>query len=260
MDLSSISYNNFQIFVLIFFRVAGIIFMAPILNMKNIPVFLKILFSFACAVMFFTFRINQNTVYIFSILQLTIAIAAEIIIGFIIGYISQLVFTAVAIGGQLLGVQTGLGLANILDPIDNSHSSILTNLLNIFAIMIFLSINGLNWFFEALSMSFHTIPIGNIHASPKILMIVLTSFNTLFISGIKIAAPIMGTVLILDAALGILSRIVPQIEIFILSFPFKIAGGLLILALSLKFIALLLNKMFSVLPLDITKLIHLFAV
>lgn len=259
MEQFSFTISKFQILIFIFFRIAGIIFMAPLLSSRNIPVAIKVLISFICSGLFYFLKDTLEIAYVETIAQLIIVILKELSIGFIIGFISQLIFTGIGFGGQLIGIQTGLSIAMVLDPQDNSHDSVFAVFLNILAVLIFLSINGHHWFFEAVFYSFKVLPLGGMHFSPKILFIVLESFNSIFIISIKIAAPIMGTILILDFIIGILSRMIPQIEVFILAFPLKIASGLFILGLSIEFISILIQRFFYVLPHRINNVINILA-
>ncbi|MBI5206479.1 MAG: flagellar biosynthetic protein FliR [Candidatus Firestonebacteria bacterium] len=257
MNPLGLSYSQFQILVLVFFRIAGIIFMAPVLNGQMIPMPVKVFFCFVTCGLFFNFVKDINISYMDSVPQLLISIISELSIGFIIGFVSQLIFTGITFAGELIGLQIGLSIAHVLNPLENHENSIISNFINLMAILIFLNINGHHWFFESLDLSLKILPLGLIHYPAKIMLIVLNSFNKLFIIAIKISAPIMGTILILDLVFGFLSRMVPQIEIFIMSIPLKISGGLIMLALTLGSISNILQKIISELPYTMVKIVKL---
>ena len=172
----------------------------------------------------------------------------EILAGLILGMTTNFIFYGVEMAGQLVGIQMGFGIVSVIDPMTETQVSIISQLQYIFAILIFLSLNGHHFLLEGVARSYLAAPLGGVTLPAGLLGIVVKLSGDIFVAAFKIAAPVMAALFLTVVALGIIARTVPQMNIFIVSFPLTIGVGLLALALSwplLSYILQLLWKSFE---------------
>ncbi|MEM3112633.1 MAG: flagellar biosynthetic protein FliR, partial [Candidatus Anstonellales archaeon] len=157
----------------------------------------------------------------------------------------HLIFIGVQFAGELIGNQMGFGMANILDPQSGLNSPVISQFQYFVAVMIFLSIDGHHWFFRALAQSFQILSPGEIFLQGGLFKHFVDLSGKVFQIGIKIIAPIMAILIFTQLALGIVARMVPQINLLISSFPLTIGLGLIVLGLSLEFLFPLIRSLFE---------------
>jgi flagellar biosynthetic protein FliR len=174
--------------------------------------------------------------------------AGETAIGLVIGFSAQLLFDAVGLAGEMIGTQIGFGIVNVLDPTTNSQVSITSQYLNALALLLFLAINGHHWFLTAAVRSFEVLPLLGFHPSQGMAdMVIMLTANVLVLA-VRLSAPVVVTLLLLNVALGLIARTVPQMNVFIVGFPLQIAVGLFILGVSLPVFFETLKSQFRLLP------------
>lgn len=225
--------NNVELFLLIFVRMTGLFVTAPIFGRKNIPVYLKIGFAFTTAILMASVIKVDHIIATDSFLIYAGYIIKEFIVGVVIGYVAYIVFTSIYVAGQIIDMQIGFGMVNVYDPISNIQVPVTANLYFILAMIIFLVTNGHHVLIKALFQSFNLVPLGTAGIGPKMLDNIIGVFQQLFSIGFRIAAPIVAAVLITDVVLGIISKTIPQMNVFILGMPLKILIGLIIIMITI---------------------------
>ena len=234
--------ENLQTFLLILFRSAGLFLISPILGHRSIPVLIKVGLSIMLAIILIPVIGDAPVQEINSIWLLAMLAAKEMLIGFIIGLFFAILFIAVRIGGNVVGYQIGLIIANVFDPESNSQTSILGEFWYVIAVLIFLAIDGHHAIISALSDSYQLVPIGVFNfdglAGEQLIRISAYAFTI----AIKLAAPVMITLFLTEVALGVVARTVPQMNIFIVGIPIKIGIGFLVLAAALPIFRYMVEK------------------
>jgi flagellar biosynthetic protein FliR len=147
--------------------------------------------------------------------------------------------------GQLAGIQMGIGLSNLIDPQTQEHITSLAQWMNLLALLIFLSIDGHHMLIRAVAESFAVLPIGGGVPSPAGFGMVVDLAGGLFVVALKIAAPVLVLLLLVNAAMGLLAKLIPQLNVFIVGFPLNVAAGLFVLTASQPFTARLLVTTFT---------------
>ncbi|MBU0502714.1 MAG: flagellar biosynthetic protein FliR [bacterium] len=233
-----ISLELLVIFFLILGRTAGVFLQAPILNSRSFPAFAKTALAIwiTFAIVFVT-PINPQlptTPFAF-----VLALIFEIAVGFIIGFICNIIFIAVQAAGEVADMQMGLSVATALDPTFGAVISVIGRLSFFFALIIFISANGHHLVLSALHQSFTALPVGKAanFTSPQLGMQIIALGSSLWLTAIKLAAPIVLLVFISDFTFGIVSRVAPQVNVFMLGFQVKPSLGLFGYMLALPFIA-----------------------
>lgn len=170
-------------------------------------------------------------------------LAYQMVIGLAIGFALRLVFTAVEMAGDLIGLQMGLGFAMFYDPANVQHTPILGQFLGLLATLVFLSINGHLLIVSALVESFRTLPIVLEPLQGGFFQTIARHGAIIFLAGLQIALPLIVTMLVVNLALGVLTRAAPQLNIFAVGFPVTLAIGFGLLILTLPYFAPLFQKL-----------------
>ncbi|MEW6271325.1 MAG: flagellar biosynthetic protein FliR, partial [Thermodesulfobacteriota bacterium] len=180
-----------------------------------------------------------------SALALTLAIAAEASIGVLLGLLAQLVFGAVTMAGELAGVQMGLGLIGLIDPQSHDRVVALAQWQNALALLLFLAIDGHHALIQALAESFRRVPVGGAALTGAALGMALAFAGELFVLALKLAAPVLVLVLMTNACMGALAKLIPQLNVMVVGFPINVAAGFFILAAAQPFTLRLLEGAFA---------------
>jgi len=180
-----------------------------------------------------------------SLLELTLILANEVLLGLLIGLTARLIFTAVELGGTVIGYQMGFAAANVFDPQTQQQLSLVTQFQNLFAMMVFLALDGHHIFFSLIVESYQRLPPGPPAFAGETAEMLLRFTQHMFVLGIKFSAPILAILLLSNTVLGIMARIFPQLNVFLLSFPLNIGISLIVIALTLNLTLLLLRREFD---------------
>ncbi len=169
-----------------------------------------------------------------SSLGLAAAVLKELVVGGVMGLTILIIFGALALAGQLVGIQMGFAIASVVDPATYQQIGVLGQLLNLLGLSLFLIFDGHLMLIKALFESFHNVPLGL--GDPQTGMIVSEIVNQgaqLFYVGLRIALPVSCVVLLVNVGLATIARTVPQVNIFIIGFLITISMGMLLMAFSL---------------------------
>ena len=242
------SVGNIILFMAIFTRLSGLFASAPLFSTFPIPTQVKI--WLACTIAFILFPIVQNSTQFVvpnSVPALTLILFKEFLIGFAMGYCANILFIGVELGVNTFAVQMGLSADQALNPTSGGNSPVITQAYTFLATMIFIALNAHQWLFSALYNSFKTMPIGyTFNFSPELVGQIVTMSGQIFAIGLGIALPIFGVLFITDVLLGFTSKMMPQMNIFMVSMPLKIYLGLLLSLIFMRpmaeYIAVLIER------------------
>lgn len=227
---------QFQTFFLILIRVSVVLFMMPLFNSRNLPARLKACLALTVSLILLpvvwldisTFPADPFYFFFFLI--------QEGMIGFILGLSVRLIFGGIQLAGEIAGFQMGLAMANIVDPQSGMNITVIAEFYYLLALLIFLVIDGHHWFFRALVQSFHLLPPGGFALTEGLFQHLVHLSGKMFSIALRIVAPVMAILILTKIALGIVSRMVPQVNILISSFPLTISLGLIFSGLSMEFL------------------------
>jgi len=225
-----IDLPDIERFTLILIRVTSALAVMPIFGQQGLPRLLKVGLGFLVAHLLngvVSLTVPAPTGVTAEIFLLAVK---ETVCGLLIGYATQAVFYAVDFGGAILGYQTGFSIVASIDPMTQNQNAVLQRVQYICAMLIFLTIDGHHLFLTGLARSFETIPLGGIHLSSSLLAWMVGIAAGISEAAIMIAAPIMVALLLTDIGLGVLARVAPQMNIFVVGFPLKVAIVLLLLS------------------------------
>lgn len=208
-----------------FLRVLGLFTSAPIFSSRAFPVRARIGLAFLVALCAQPMLAAQPVVGIDGASALG-ALVQQVGIGLAIGFAVRLVFAAVELGGELVGLQMGLNFASFFNPMTNSQTSAVSRFFGNMAVLLFIVINGHLTVLMAVMKSFEVFPVGGslLDALARVRMHELGT--DLFASALWIALPMIGLLLFVNLALGIISRVAPQMNIYAIGFPITLTAGL----------------------------------
>lgn len=236
---------DFPRLFLIFVRVLSILMIAPIFSHRSIPTIAKVGLAGLLAVLLLPLQTNNAEVRLTISMSFLLSIAQEVLVGVFIGFVSNLIFMAVDIAAKMIGLQIGFQTANLFDPMSNVPTSALEQLYILLVMTLFLTINGHHWLIMALSHTFVTIPLGNFVLSNLTVERLISLTNNTFVIGVRLALPVVGTLLLADLGLGLVARAVPQVQVFFLGLPLKLGVGFIVLAFTLSLMLPLVKDLLS---------------
>lgn len=169
----------------------------------------------------------------------------QVVIGIAMGLAMRVVFIAVEMAGSMIGLQMGLGFATFFDPQNSTQVPVVAQFLGLFAILVFLAIDGHLMVIAALVDSFHALPIGAQSLSPEAWRNLAGWGAEIFRAGLLLSLPVIAALLIANLALGIMTRAAPQLNIFAVGFPITLMVGFVVLYVSVPFFAALLERLFQ---------------
>lgn len=228
-----IAANAIDVFLLVFVRMTGLFVVAPIFSRRNLPSALKIGLAFILSVLLMNVIEVPNLENYTNIYQYVLLIAKEFLVGITIGYVAYLVYIAIYVAGQLIDMQVGFGMVNVIDPMSNIQIPITANFYFIISMLLFLLANGHHMLIRALFESYNFIPLGTASFGTELMNDILRAFGNIFVIGFRIAAPIVAAILITDVTLGVISKTVPQMNVFVIGMPLKILIGVTVMILTI---------------------------
>ncbi len=224
-SISVILVDKFLILLLVFVRMSSIFVITPVFGRREMPPYMKIGLAFFCSYILVPL-IGDIQLEYSSILGFAVIAGKEFLVGIIIGFVSFLVLSALYIAGQIIDMQIGFGMVNVLDPTMNTQVPVTGNFIYIMTILFFMAIDGHHILLSALFKSYSVLPINGFAFTETMVNNINTIFSDVFMIGFKISIPVLAAILLSEVALGILSRTVPQMNVFVVGMPLKIGLGL----------------------------------
>lgn len=247
--------NGIDVFLLVFVRMTGLFVISPIFGRRNIPTYIKAGFAFLTALILInTIKLDKLDFYN-NMYEYTFLVFKEFIIGIILGYVSYLIFTAIFIAGQLIDMQVGFGMVNVVDPVSNIQISITSNFYFIISMLVLLAVNGHHIIIKALFDSFKYIPVGGAVFNEVLLNDIVRVFGYVFLVSFKISAPVVAAILITDIALGVISKSIPQLNVFAVGIPAKIILGVLVMVVTVPVFISLIEALVNGMNSDLYRII-----
>jgi flagellar biosynthesis protein FliR len=169
-----------------------------------------------------------------NILMFGSIVLQQVLIGVALGMAIDVIYAGLQIAGELIGFQMGFSIANVVDPMSGITVPLISNMLYITAFLLFFTLGGHYMLIKGMVESFRMIPIGDGMVHREFLMAVITYAGQMFVIGIKVSAPVIGILLLINIALAVITRALPQMNVFIMAFPLTIGVGLIFTALIIK--------------------------
>lgn len=224
-----------------FFRMLALMSSAPLLSHVNVPVPTRLGLAVLLTVLVAPTLPAAQTVSPLSVVGVML-IFQQVIVGVALGFSMQLAFSAVELAGNMIGLQMGFSFAVFIDPQNSTQSPIVGSFLSMILMLLFLAINGHLMMISAVVESFRAVPIGVDGSHAYHWLQLASAGSQVFVSGLQIAMPIIGAMMLANLTLGVLTRTAPQLNLFAVGFPVTVIVGLLMLLLGMPYLMPELEK------------------
>lgn len=230
---------------LIFVRVLSVLMTAPLFSNRSVPTPVKIGFAAVLSFLILPLPTAHLVTVPTEFLPFVLMLAQEVLIGVVIGFVSNLIFVGIGIAASMIGIQSGFRAASLFNPFTNVSTSALDQFFSLIAIALFLAINGHHMLIRALFRTFELVPIGTFALTGVTIERILALTSQVFVIGVTLALPVVGTLLLTDAGLGLIAKAVPQIQVFFVGLPLKVGLGFVTLALTMNITLPVIRDYFS---------------
>lgn len=245
MDLFNFDPNQFLSFLLTFFRISLLVFLLPFFGGETLPKTVKAALCLSMALGLWPALSFSGITYPASIWEMILMLLGELVLGLTLGLVVRFVFAAVQTAGQVIGFQMGFAMMNVVDPLTGVSEAITAHFLYMVSLLTFLSLNGHLYLLKGLSQSFELVPPGGLFLSEELANQIFSFSANMFILAVKIAAPVMAAVFLVDLALGLIARAAPQMNVLFIGFPLKIIVGFLFLGLLFTILSMHMEEFIS---------------
>ncbi len=226
----SFSIYDLEYFLLILVRVACFVYVAPFFSMRNTPANVRVAISFFTAVLLYQALTPAEAVAYSSLTAYTVIVLKEALVGLLIGFAANICTSIVNFAGSIADMETGLSMVTLMDPTSRESTSI-TGVLYQYVLMFMMIATGMyRYLFGALADTFILIPVnGAVFHTDSLMNSMLSFLRDYVIIGFRIVLPIFCSTLLLNAVLGVLAKVAPQMNMFAVGIQLKVLVGLSVL-------------------------------
>jgi flagellar biosynthetic protein FliR len=237
--LAQFSEQQVAGFLLVLGRISPLFLLAPLFSNRLIPMRARVIVAVALAVGIWPIAAHAGVHHHVSLDALPYAglMLKEILVGIVFSLVLAALFAALSSAGSLLDTIIGFSFGSLVDPISGNNSSVLANLYAMVGVIVFVAIDGDSWVIQGLAKTYDAVPLLEAPSIPTATAGVQLAFANVLPAALMVAAPVLLAVVLTDCALGLVTRVVPSLNVFSVGFSAKIAIGLTVMAASLPFVA-----------------------
>ncbi|MEG2922975.1 MAG: flagellar biosynthetic protein FliR [Oscillospiraceae bacterium] len=224
----TIQLNGLSLYLLVFVRFAGMIAFNPLLSRRNVPNNVRTIFALALTFVIAP-TLDIGTVADFVGIDLAFSMVKELFVGFICGYAFQIFYEMLLFAGDMLDTEFGMSMAKIFDPGTNMQVSLTGKLLTFLFVGYFFATDSHLVMIHMFATTFSIIPPGTVTFTQDAMRYGMELFVNVFVLALRLVTPFMAAEFVLQAAMGVLMKLVPQIHVFVINFQLKQGLGLVLL-------------------------------
>ncbi|MFT4034981.1 MAG: flagellar biosynthetic protein FliR [Patulibacter sp.] len=224
--------SDLLVFVAALARVAPLFIMAPLFSSKQLPTQVRAIAAVALAIGV-TPAADPGRTLSSGAPEVLGMLAIELLVGSAIAFALLAVTAALETAGTFLDSSIGFSFGAQIDPISGNNNSVLARFYGLVGVMIFVTIGGDQWVIEGIARSYELVPVGRAPSLSRLVESADQTFAMIFTSALQVAAPVLLALILADAGFGLVSRVVPQLNIFSVGLPVKVIVGLLLLGVTL---------------------------
>ncbi|MGC8229771.1 flagellar biosynthetic protein FliR [Pseudobacillus badius] len=236
---------HFSVLLLIIVRVSTFFITMPLFSHRAIPAMHRIGLAVLLAwMMYYTMDVGPLEIdgrYFLLILK-------EALVGLLIGLSAYMMIAAIQIAGGLIDFQMGFAIANVIDPQSGTQSPLMGQYLYMFALLLLLALNGHHLMLDGIFYSYQYVPIDQLSLhfdSGSLAGYMSRAFSSMFLIAFQMSMPVVATLFLVDVALGIVARTVPQLNIFVVGFPVKIGVAFIVMTVVIGLMFTVIQKLFE---------------
>ncbi|MBH9965466.1 flagellar biosynthetic protein FliR [[Bacillus] enclensis] len=246
-----------SVFLLVFVRVSAFFVTMPLFSYRNIPAQHRLAFSLVLSwVMYYT--VESKTFEING--QYILLVMKEAMVGLLIGFVAYMIVSAIQIAGGFIDFQMGFAIANVIDPQTGAQSPLMGQYLYTFSLLLLLALNGHHLILDGIFYSYQLIPVDSPwipFGDENLIDYIIKTFNSMFIIAFQMSIPVVATLFLVDVALGIVARTVPQLNVFVVGFPIKIAVSFIVLFIVMGVMFAVMQQLFEMMFITMRDLMKL---
>lgn len=237
-----------MLFFLVLMRMSGFIFLNPVLGRRNIPAMLKTGLTFGLAIIVYStaqaqgvtvdMEASSSLIFGFSLLK-------EFVVGYLFGFVMILFDMVMTFAGTVIDFQIGISMAQVYDPQTGSQVALSGNILQIFYLLLFFAVDGHLALIKIVATSGDVVPYGAAVFTQGAAWMMIDIFTQCVVLAIKLAFPLIAFEFIMQVGVGILTKITPQINLFVLSIQLRLVVGFALLILLVSPIGSYINNMIT---------------
>lgn len=226
----NLTIEKLEFFCVILVRISAFLMAAPFFNQRNVPVRVKAALSFFLSVIVFNMTEYVPLRYDYSI-EYAVIIIREAAIGVSLGFTANVCLYILDLSGRLIDTEIGFSMVNVLNPVSNIQTSVTGSLMT-YLVMLIMLVSNMHYFvISALVDTFKLIPVGKSSMPAHIYLVVINFVKDYFIIGFRIVLPVFASILIVNIVLGVLAKVAPQMNMFVVGMQLKLLVGLIVLLL-----------------------------
>jgi flagellar biosynthetic protein FliR len=253
--LANFTEQQVAAFFLVLARVSPLFLLAPMFSSKSIPARARGIVAVALAVGLMP--VVKHGQIDLDPLAFGLLIIKEVVVGLSFSYALAAMFAALQAAGTLLDTLIGFSFGAIVDPVTGTQSATIQQMYSLFGVAVFVAIGGDAWVIKGFSRTYDAVPMLDAPAIGTMVQGAQVAFSGIFVSAFMIAAPVIIAIIVVDAAFGVVSKIVPQMNVIAVAFPAKMIIGLTLIGATLPFVS---NFVIGELQTSVAQALHMLKV
>jgi flagellar biosynthesis protein FliR len=233
--LNAIGPDHITGFFLVLARVTPLFVLAPLFSSSMLPVRVRTVVAVALSIGLTGVATHGQRIPT-DALSVAGLVLVQLLVGLAFAFAVGAVFAAVEAAGALTDATSGFSYGSMIDPINGNQGGVMTGLYGLVGLALFIAIGGDAWTLRGLARTFSLVPLTHGPHLASMTAGVEQAFGSIFVSALEVAAPVLLALLITDVSFGMVSRVVPQLNVFAVGFPMKVGVALLVVAASLPFV------------------------
>lgn len=233
--IDQLGRNQLAGFILVLARVGPLFLLAPPFSSKMIPMRARAIVAVAFAIGLAPIALHGHSVPSEDLRIVGLALK-EILVGLAFAFSLACLFAAIATAGSILDTSIGFSFGSLIDPITDVQSGQMVQVYSMVAIAVFIAIGGEAWVIQGLARSYDVVPLLQMPSLAEVTAGAASSFAGILAAALEVGAPVILALILTDVSFGVVSRVVPQLNVFAVGFPIKIVVGLLVVGVSLPFV------------------------
>lgn len=239
-----ITIEQVEFYILVLVRITAFIYAAPIFSISSVPNKAKVVLSVVLTLIVST-TIGTVALEYTGTIGLAGLVVKEFLVGLILGFFANVCTRILSFSGQLLDMEIGFSMANVLDPLSSAQVTVSGNLFTYLVMLTLLITDMYHYLIRAIIASFTVVPIGQAIFTGNLHEVMIKFINEFFIIGFRIILPVFSAILIVNVVLAILAKASPQMNMFVVGFQLKIIVGLLVVTILVTMIPAISNFIFE---------------
>ena len=236
--------DDLEFFLLILVRISGFVFTAPFLSLSNVPRRVQIGLSVFMAIIMFETVKHTNLEYQ-GVIGYAGLVITELFVGLVMGFIMNGCIQILAFSGQIIDMEIGFSMVNVINPAANISVTVTGNLYTYIVMLMLLATDLYRYIITAIIDAFQFIPVGQAVIRISMSQLMLTFIKDYFVIGFRIVLPMFAATLMVNIVLGVLAKVAPQMNMFVIGMQLKVLMGIIIIALAAKYVPVVADLIYG---------------